>query len=74
MNDSSGDTPIDVATPQQLGELKCTWEKTSDFLHFALEKLTSEPAQQLRHRRSSPAFMHPRSALRRRMMSLVRFS
>jgi len=68
---ASDDAPIDVAHPQELGELKCAWEKTRDSLRSALETLTSEPVH---HHRSSLAFMHCRSALRRWMTSLVCFS
>ena len=68
----SGDTPIDVVVhPQELGELKCAWEKTRDSLRSALETLTCEPVH---HHRSSLAIMHCRSALRRWMTSLICFS
>jgi len=66
----SGDAPIDVVHPQELGEIKCSWEKARDSLRSALEALTSEPV----HHHRSLAFMHYRSALRRWMTSLVRFS
>jgi hypothetical protein len=67
----SGDASIDVAYPQELGEIKCAWEKTRDSLRSALETLTSEPV----HHRRALAFMHHRSALLRRWMtSLVCFS
>jgi len=60
----SGDAPIDVAHPRELGELKCAWEKTRDSLRSALETLTSESVH---HHRSSLTFM-------RWMTSLVCFS
>ncbi|KAI0267204.1 hypothetical protein BGY98DRAFT_1026603 [Russula aff. rugulosa BPL654] len=46
----SDDAPIDVVHPQELGELKCVWEKTRDSLRSALEILTSESVH---HHRSS---------------------
>jgi hypothetical protein len=69
--DGPCDAPIDVVHPQELGELKCAWEKTRDFLRSALETLTSKPVH---HHRSSLGFMHCRSALRRWMTSLACFS
>jgi hypothetical protein len=71
MDGPSGDAPIDVAHPQEIGELKCAWEKTRDSLRSALETLTSEPVH---YHRSSLDFMRCRSALRRWMTSLVYFS
>ena len=65
-----GPAPIDVVHPQELGELKFAWEKTRRSLRSALEMLTSEPVH---HHRSSPAFMHCQSTLRRWMTSLVSF-
>jgi len=67
----SDDAPIDVVHPQELGESKFAWEKTRDSLRSALETLTSDPVH---HHRSSLAFMHCRSALRRWMTSTVSFS
>jgi hypothetical protein len=67
----SGDATIDVVHPHELYELKRVWEKTRYFLRSALETLKSEPVH---HHRSSLAFMHRRSVLRRWMTSLVRFS
>ena len=67
----SGDAPIDVDHPQELGELKRAWEKTRDRLRSALETLTSEPVH---HHRSSLASMNYRFSLRRWMKSLVYFS
>jgi hypothetical protein len=66
----SDDVPIDVVHPgpQELGELKCAWEKIRDSLRSALETLTSELVH---HHRSLLAFMHCRSALRRWMSGLV---
>ena len=66
----SSDAPIDVAHPQELGELKRSWEKRRYCLHSALETLTSK---QVHRHRSSLGFMHCRSALRR-WTGLVRFS
>jgi len=67
----SDDAPIDVVHAQELGELKCAWEKTRGCLRSALETLTSEPVH---HHRPSLAFTHCRSALRRWMTGLVCFS
>ena len=67
----SSNAPIDVGHPEELGELKCAWEKRRDSLRLALETLTSEPVH---HHRSSLAFVHRRSALRRWMTGLVCFS
>ena len=71
MDGASGDAPIDVDHGQELGELKCAWEKTRDCLRSGLETLTSEAVH---HHRSSLAFTHFRSSLRRWMSSLVYFS
>ena len=65
---SSDDAPIDVVHPQELGELKCAWEKTRDSLRSALETLTSEPVH---HHRSSLVSMHRQFAFRRWMTNLV---
>jgi hypothetical protein len=64
----SGDVPIEGVHHQELGELKCAWEKTRDCMRSALETLTSG---RVHHHRSSPTFTHCRSALRRWMASLV---
>ena len=57
----------DIATLQQLGEVKCAWENARDSVRAALAILTSEPAQRV-------ALMRPRSAFKRWMKSLVCFS
>ena len=41
----SGDAPIDEFHSQELGELRCAWEKTRDSLRSALDCLTSEPVR-----------------------------
>ena len=62
MDGPSDDASIDEVHPQELGELKCAWEKTRSSLRSALESLTSEPVH---HHRSSLAFVQCRSAFRR---------
>jgi hypothetical protein len=71
IDEPSDDRPIDVDHSQELGELKCAWEKTRDCLRSALDTLTREAVH---HHRSSLAFMHCRSSLRRWMTSVVCFS